>query len=53
VEGSESDSGELGMSLILRRGLKMMSKAPKEPLVVVIGSTGTGKSKVTTSNLLL
>ncbi|KAI1622971.1 tRNA delta(2)-isopentenylpyrophosphate transferase [Exophiala viscosa] len=34
------------MSLVSRRGLKMMSKAPNDPLVVVIGSTGTGKSKL-------
>lgn len=41
------------MSLICRRGLKMMSQVPKEPLVVVIGSTGTGKSKVIESVSLL
>lgn len=38
------------MSSIVRRALKMLSHRPDNPLVVVIGATGTGKSKVCTLN---
>ncbi|KIW27478.1 tRNA dimethylallyltransferase [Cladophialophora immunda] len=34
------------MSLALRRGLKMASSPPKLPLIMIIGATGTGKSKL-------
>lgn len=34
------------MSLIFRRAFKMAAAAPKEPVVMIIGATGTGKSKV-------
>ncbi|KIW70855.1 tRNA dimethylallyltransferase [Phialophora macrospora] len=34
------------MSLLLRRGLKMASSPPKDPLIMIIGATGTGKSKL-------
>ncbi|KIW20582.1 tRNA dimethylallyltransferase [Exophiala spinifera] len=34
------------MSLIVRRALNMVSHRPDNPVVVVIGATGTGKSKL-------
>ena len=34
------------MSLKLRRGFKMASSPPLDPLIMIIGPTGTGKSKV-------
>ena len=34
------------MSSFLRRGLSMTSAIPQEPMLVIIGATGTGKSKV-------
>ena len=39
------------MTNILRRGIAMALNPPKDPLVAVIGATGTGKSKVMISLL--
>jgi hypothetical protein len=34
------------MSLFFKRGVVMALHPPKDPLIAIIGATGTGKSKV-------
>jgi hypothetical protein len=34
------------MTRIFKRGIAMALNPPKDPLVAIIGATGTGKSKV-------